>query len=224
MILLPLFIFWARTPMHFGPRLRFTTFAAILLISIALPSIRPIFAAEGYGASNPPINVTPEDSNKTSGEGKPFQEPRHIREGTVFRNVMGRFTTIGSRWVFVPQRDDVAVPSTTQLESRELGQKNSSAIVFESRNGSGREISITTSTQPSRNKLVKDYVPDNATITALDLPQLIVTENLMLQRVVESIRADSSDDMWIVSGEVKEFFDDNVLMIRAAQRAVTVTP
>ena len=41
----------------------------------------------------------------------------------------------------------------------------------------------------------------------------------MLQRIVEAIREDADDDRWTVSGQVSEFFDQNRLIIRTAQRS-----
>ncbi len=41
----------------------------------------------------------------------------------------------------------------------------------------------------------------------------------MLQRIAEAVRADGWDDHWRVSGEVTEFFNENQLLIRTAQRA-----
>ncbi len=222
MILLPLFIFWAYNPMHFGRPLRYATLAAILFISLVAPAFSTVLAADGNGAPNQPDSL---NGAHNASQGKPHQEPRHIREGTTFENITGRFTNVGSRWVFIPIREDSVAPNDPSIESNTFGQKRSTAIIFESRSGSGREISITTSTQQrSRLNLVKEYAPDNATITAAELPQLIVVENLMLQRVVESMRADASEATWIVSGEVKEYFDDNVVMLRAAQRAVSINP
>ena len=222
MILLPLFIFWAHNPMHFGRPLRYATFAAILLISFAAPAFSTVLAADGYGAPSQPTSVNTADS---ASRGNPHLQARHIREGTVFENITGRFTMLGARWVFIPLREDTVAAADTSIDSKTFGQKRNTAIVFESRSGSGREISITTSTQQrSRLNLVKEYAPDNARITADDLPQLVVVENLMLQRVVESMRADASEATWIVSGEVKEYFDDNVVMLRAAQRAVSIVP
>ncbi len=238
MILLPLFIFWAHNPMHFGRPLRYTTLTSILLISIAAPTFSTVLAADGYGAPDQPDSV---NAPISAGNGTPHQEPRHIREGTVFENITGRFTMLGARWVFIPFQEDAADLSNgpnnaagqnnaagsndAAVATSAFGQKRSTAIVFESRSGSGREISITTSTQQrSRLNTVKEYAPDNTTLTAVDLPQLVVVENLMLQRVVESMRADASEATWIVSGEVKEYFDDNVVMLRAAQRAVAINP
>ena len=41
----------------------------------------------------------------------------------------------------------------------------------------------------------------------------------MLQRIVKAIRSDPTDDHWVISGEISEFFGENRLAIRLAQRA-----
>jgi len=51
------------------------------------------------------------------------------------------------------------------------------------------------------------------------LSQIILQENLMLQRIAKAINTDASDDHWIITGEVTEFFSENRLMIQLAQRA-----
>jgi hypothetical protein len=51
--------------------------------------------------------------------------------------------------------------------------------------------------------------------------RFVLVENLMLQRIVEAIRADSRDNSWLLSGEVTEFFQENRLLIRTAQRAAS---
>jgi len=46
-----------------------------------------------------------------------------------------------------------------------------------------------------------------------------VLENLSLQRVVQMIEQDPSDNRWMISGVVTEFFSDNRLMMMTAVRA-----
>ncbi|TWU59029.1 hypothetical protein Poly51_18140 [Rubripirellula tenax] len=53
----------------------------------------------------------------------------------------------------------------------------------------------------------------------LNPSQFVLVENLSLQRIVEAIRDDASDDRWILSGEVTEFFGENRLSVRTAQRS-----
>ena len=48
---------------------------------------------------------------------------------------------------------------------------------------------------------------------------LLLCENQSLQRIVEAARANPNDDRWELSGEIFEFFDQNRLLIRTAQRA-----
>lgn len=48
---------------------------------------------------------------------------------------------------------------------------------------------------------------------------VVLAENLMLQRIVDSIRDDAADDRWIISGVVTEFFGENRMVIKTAQRS-----
>ncbi len=64
-----------------------------------------------------------------------------------------------------------------------------------------------------------DAAPEAKSVPHLELPQMVISENLMLQRIAEAIHVDSSDDSWTISGEIAEFFDSNRLIIVTAQRA-----
>ncbi|MEM9827120.1 MAG: hypothetical protein AAF958_11055, partial [Planctomycetota bacterium] len=46
----------------------------------------------------------------------------------------------------------------------------------------------------------------------------VLLENLMLGRIVDSIRRDASDDNWVITGVFTEFQDANYLTIRSAKR------
>jgi hypothetical protein len=74
---------------------------------------------------------------------------------------------------------------------------------------------------PAPDQTVADTVGYRSGATALpvSLEQITLQENLMLQRIVEAIQADATDDHWIVAGEITEFFNENQLLIRIAQRA-----
>jgi hypothetical protein len=47
---------------------------------------------------------------------------------------------------------------------------------------------------------------------------VLITENLMLQRIVQAIREDELDSLWQVTGRVTEYFGENRLTILTAQR------
>ncbi|WP_197171120.1 hypothetical protein [Novipirellula aureliae] len=48
---------------------------------------------------------------------------------------------------------------------------------------------------------------------------VILVENLVLQRMINAIRADSNDHTWTITAKVTEFFDENRLLLLTAQRA-----
>ena len=49
--------------------------------------------------------------------------------------------------------------------------------------------------------------------------RLVLIENLMLQRIAESVRSDNSDDRWILTGTMTEYFGENRMVIETAQRS-----
>ncbi len=51
------------------------------------------------------------------------------------------------------------------------------------------------------------------------LPPTQLLENLSLQRIVRLIGHDTSDNQWLISGVVTEFFGENQLLIESATRA-----
>lgn len=46
----------------------------------------------------------------------------------------------------------------------------------------------------------------------------LLVENLVLERIVQAIRRDSSDNKWVVSGKTLEFFGENRMLAITAQR------
>lgn len=48
---------------------------------------------------------------------------------------------------------------------------------------------------------------------------ITLVENLVLQRMINAIRADSNDHTWTITAKVTEFFDENRLLLLTAQRA-----
>ena len=48
---------------------------------------------------------------------------------------------------------------------------------------------------------------------------VLITENLMLQRIVQAIKEDELDRSWQITGRVTEYFGENRLTILTAQRA-----
>ncbi|WP_145173457.1 hypothetical protein [Rubripirellula lacrimiformis] len=59
----------------------------------------------------------------------------------------------------------------------------------------------------------------NENASAHPKTQFLLTENLNLQRIVEAIRDDAADEKWVLTGEISEYFGENRLTIRTAQRS-----
>ncbi len=54
---------------------------------------------------------------------------------------------------------------------------------------------------------------------AAEMPTMTCLENLMLQRIVDSIQIDPADRFWQISATVTEFAQTNYLLLTTAQRA-----
>jgi len=116
-----------------------------------------------------------------------------LREGTVIPPTEGRVVMQGRRWVFIPN------PASSQSGERGIEGSDTAAP--------RAETVATGGANPQRHRL------------AWQVPQMMLTENLNLQRVAEAVAADDSDDQWILSGQVCEYFGQNCLTIRTAQRS-----
>lgn len=129
---------------------------------------------------------------------RPQRRPTNIREGTLLPPTSGRVALIGRRWAFVPASSETAPqPLANPAASPSVG-----AVTFGSSPARSQNAPRTTAAQAGSEPV-----------------QWMISENLMLQRVVEAIRIDPSDDRWTISGEVTEFFDQNRIIIRTAQRS-----
>ena len=119
---------------------------------------------------------------------------------------------IGRRWAFLPGTIEVAQNRASTNESSDQFSFRSTNRNFQSQD---KPDPITNPSRPDgRLSLGLRVRGDN-----VPRKQVLIVENLMLQRLVEAIRVDPSDDGWTISGEVIEFFDQNRLIIRTAQRS-----
>jgi hypothetical protein len=143
-----------------------------------------------------------------------------LREGTLIPPTVGQIVLLGRRWAFVPAGREPASEDglvTVEQKVRALAASRDSKP-RPTRLGDAARTKVHSSARYRPATLVRK---DTTLEAAGDLnqPHLVVVENLMLQRIVEAIRADSSDDRWTVSGQVTEFFKENRLLIHTAQRA-----
>lgn len=170
---------------------------ALAIMLAVLPPTSDSHAADpgppGSFRSRSPSDLAKSDDN---GPGNGLMtRPSHLREGTLVPPTSGRIVLIGRRWAFVSDTD----------ENRALVPVESSSSPRTTVNFGGQQSFA----DPREDDPKSNQSPS----------QLLITENLMLQRLVEAIRDDTSDDHWTISGEVTEFFDQNRLTIRTAQRA-----
>lgn len=157
------------------------------------------------------------------GQSRPSFAPgpgKRLREGTLVPATVGQFEMIGRRWMF-----------SSQLGSRPTnGSRNANDGYVNS--STGRSISRQEVERATDEALYSDGLLNRTTsltyteatadrreTSVRQLPDLLLVENLMLQRIVEAVREDSEDNRWEITGVVTEFFDENRLTILTAKRA-----
>lgn len=148
-------------------------------------------------------------------EGPAAVKPQVMREGTRIPPTTGRIEMLGRRWVFVPVR----------VEDQQFRPTAAAPAVQRAFRISPMAPKATRLGQAPGSRALVPFRPAAAPMEAvaeqpvLPFGQILLQENLMLQRIVEAIQEDPTDDHWIVSGEVTEFFNENRLTIQVAQRA-----
>ena len=165
------------------------------------------------------------DRNKGPATFKAAGPPTHnaelLREGTLIPPTVGRIVMLGRRWAFIPAGhdaktgDDLVTPGLDRTVGSMVGFTRKPRPT---RLGAANSSFSTSTDSVIGTTLVRTGSSKGNTFRTA-LPQVLVIENLMLQRIAEAIRADGSDEHWTVSGEVTEYFNENQLLIRTAQRA-----
>lgn len=153
-----------------------------------------------------------------------------LREGTMIPPTVGTIIQVGRRWVFAPSNPETLTPrffesggTMRHLSSGMIAQARPTRLgtaTDESATGSAGQVAETQSTRekplPPKQS---GAVPSNQTREVANEGKLIVlSENLMLQRIVEAVVADAADNRWTISGEITEFRNQNRLRIHTAQR------
>jgi hypothetical protein len=235
MLLLTLILWWARAPMRlFDGRLR-TAIAIVAIVILAFPcgTVTPSCIADDRFNADPGRSalVSTGDAKQKRPGSLPKNQQR-LREGTLVPQTVGRILLRGRRWEFVSEtarsRADDAVAATNQRRTWLVGFQPPARPTYQPSARSthqppARPTQLGSSTRTTG---IMDRAETLASVPAAEkargpaLPMsIILTENLLLQRVAEAIRANPSDDQWVVSGEITEFFDENRLIIRTAQRS-----
>ncbi len=221
MLLLPFLFIWAHAPMHFS-----TSHLRILITaSVMVTLLSPLLTLSPNSLASAADAFDREDLRATRNAAS-AQKPVRLREGTLIPPTAGTIVLVGRRWVFVPA-STASAPGDVAVNSDSLNA-TSNEIRFRPkprpvRLGAAGAADATPDWNESATRSVDDpavaAVGTDRPRAKGSMPQMLVGENLMLQRIVEAVRIDPSDDRWTVSGEVTEFFDENQLIIRTAQRA-----
>lgn len=197
-----------------------------LLSKLMLSSL--VLAASGLAArldANEPQN----GSDITfQGDGRLLGYSR-LREGTRIPATLGTIVALGPRrWAFVPAAAPVVEPVQTVTESESVRIQ----VTQQGGTVTRRVDSVTLSTQVPP---ASDRTPGRGDAAASALQDagksdsgqgngehiVLITENLMLQRIVQAIKEDELDSLWEVTGRVTEYFGENRLTILTAQRGQT---
>lgn len=199
------------------------THVAIFILAFPCGLATPACLAEDRFFSDPggaALTAAP-DANQRGAGNQPNNQPR-LREGTMIPLTVGRIVLRGRRWEFVsgsvePDTEDV-VAAPDPRNSWLISFKPQSLDVR--RRAKPETNPATTNTvDPAQQSLIRSAVDKDKERRLLLPPNIVLSENLMLQRIAAAIRANPSDNRWEVSGEITEFFDENRLIIRTAQRA-----
>lgn len=135
-----------------------------------------------------------------------------LREGTRITETAGRVVMMGRRWAFVRAAPQNPPDPDVALRPRRLPAMDGKPRP--------KRLGLASGPRPSRLTVIPIALW-NGRENATEIParHMLITENLMLQRIVEAIRADGSDNVWSLTGEVTEFFNENRLIIHTAKRA-----
>ena len=138
----------------------------------------------------------------------------------------GRFVLREGRWSFVPEDPRSAVVvRETEADTTVLENTFRAASAVKNLRAQTQAAIELVPSNPLRNgesdreQLLGQLgkTEQVAVMSSMKLSQLVVSENLMLERVVESIRLDKANDLWLVSGYITEVFGENRIELRTAR-------
>ncbi len=206
MLLISLLVWYSRRPDSYSLKDAKRCLVLVLLTLLLLPS----------DSWTDPCQAEQPKTLSADNQGAGNQaERRLLREGTRISPVTGRVVMLGRRWVFIPTANQIEEDAVANGDSAVIR-----AYMVANARSRGSRLGGSTSTDAlKRFHTVAAPLEGNGAEQAIPFDQIMLQENLMLQRIVEAIRADSTDDHWLVSGKVTEFFGENLLSIEIAQRA-----
>jgi len=198
----------------------FTAVRGFIFMAVVCGSVGVLKHLNAAEPENPPSALSQSDGR--------FLGYARLREGTRVPATLGTVVALGPRrWAFIPAAQPVVEnPQTvTQSESVEITVTQQNGTVTR------RVDSLTLSTNVPAGR---GSAAASALRQAGDLESeqnnrehiVLITENLMLQRIVQAITEDELDTTWQVTGHVTEYFGENRLTILTAQRgqAKQLTP
>ncbi len=207
MILLPMLIWYSRRTDPISIRDVQRCLVVLLLTLFLLPNDPLMTQCQADQGTTP----SSDDQARENGNGHQL-----LREGTRIAPTIGRVVMLGRRWVFIPTQNQEDDGDT--VAQREAAVVRA-YLVADSKGRGSRLGSKTPATALKRFRTAAAPLSEIGGASPVPFEQVMLQENLMLQRIVESIRADSTDDHWRISGKVTEFLGENRLSIEIAQRA-----
>lgn len=209
-MMIPLLVlWWAKAPMRFANgRYRINILRTLAAATVWWSLFPPHVAIRPAMADNAAITDELASGDRPSVAGnslaaEPFGGDRAAkmirhREGTHLHAAAGKIFRSGRRWMFRTDRND-----RPAMDQNKVGGS-----------GAGGSGAAKRSAEPATAAMEKRT--DNANDPAAGAIPL--TENLMLQRIVDAIAEDKSDVHWTVSGDWTEFADRNFLTLRSVIR------
>lgn len=207
---------------------RTTTTVRFALAAIALGMLPHCSECIAFAQQITPGFTAPSPSTTSPGpNANPSQFGKLLREGTLIPPTVGTIVSVGRRWGFTITPNQVRSQQnaqgktssgsnieTSKLFGRQIGESQRARISITNVATAGSEhvqiVEIEQRTEGAASLSAQINQGTNQTI--------VLAENLMLQRIVEAVVADPTDDCWTISGEIMEFRNQNRLLIDTAQR------
>ncbi len=223
MLLIPVILWWAHRPMRFAVGRARTATGATLIVFVTLSTISAstLVAEDRYGRESSSTDSSRNDRVPPIASGFVL-----LREGSQIPPTAGRIVLMGRRWVFLaatgPDIHDkstaAALPGGSDgADARRLFGEV--AFVSTSPSGDARPSDVRPSDVRSSDVRPGEPYAGQASSGDGKSMQIVLTENLNLQRIIEALRSDPADENWIISGQISEFFAENRLTVLTAQRS-----
>ena len=244
MLILPILIFWAPTPMRFSARLMRSLISSVLMIALFGPLVAVGAAAQGESGEtfNPfrshpgsqqsvPQDITMGDFS--AAHDIPPDAGQTLAIGAIVPPTEGRFVSEGRHWYFTADYPEfagvirpAAVPTPTNV-FRALPTRSAETAMSDIDRTFGSVMRQTNPqhgdrpVNPLREIHDERFAFDRGSAQTLEAfpEKMMIADDLILGRVIDRIQSGPIGDRWIVSGEVVERLGRAQLMIHAADRS-----